>query len=383
MEAEFSSPDWTFGQSTYAFVGDRLVASWIDRGTEHLGIIEGGHARKLDLPFTVYGSVVAWGTRVVTQAGSSTAPGAIVAIDVDSGDLEVIRRSSEVSVDPRYLSKPQPISFPTTDGATTHALWYPPRNGDYEGPEGERPPLLVHAHGGPTSQTSAAFNLHVNYWTSRGFGLVDVDYRGSSGYGRAYRQALYGNWGVADVDDCVRAAAWLADRGEVDRERMAIIGASAGGYLALAALAFRDVFAAGVTAFGVSDVEALRRDTHKLESHYVDQLIGPWPEAAEIDHERSPIHHLEGFSCPLLVFQGMDDTAVPPAQSEMIVEALRMKGVPVAYLAFEGEGHGFRKRENNLKLIEGQLYFYGRVFGFQPADEIEPIPIENQEKLPS
>jgi len=381
-EAEFTSPDWRFGQTTYVFVDDALVATWSDRGGSHLGIVADGRVRPLDLPYSTLGGLAVLGDRIVTSGASPTTGIEVIALDPESGDLEVIAPASEPDVDDRYLSQPQPIEFPTGESAVAYGFFYPPRNGEHEPPEGELPPLLVFAHGGPTGQTDTAFNLMTNYWTSRGIAIVDVDYRGSSGYGREYRRSLYGNWGVADVEDCANAARFLAARCDVDQTRIAILGASAGGYLALAALAFHDVFTAGVNAFGVSDLEFFVRDTHKLESHYVDRLIGPWPEAADVYRERSPIHHLDGFTCPLMVLQGSEDTAVPPSQSEMIVEALRVKGVPVAYLLFEGEGHGFRKIENHVRMIEAMLWFFGRTFGFRPADEIPPVATDNEERLP-
>jgi dipeptidyl aminopeptidase/acylaminoacyl peptidase len=221
------------------------------------------------------------------------------------------------------------------------------------------------------------FSLRVQYWTSRGFAVLDVNYGGSTGYGREYRRRLNGSWGIVDVEDCVNGARYLVDGGRVDGERLAITGGSAGGYTTLAALAFHDTFSAGASHYGVSDLEALAKDTHKFESRYLDGLIGPYPERRDVYAERSPIHHLDGLSCPLILFQGLEDEIVPPNQAEMMVEALRAKGVPVAYLAFEGEQHGFRRGENIKRSLEAELYFYGRIFGFSPADGIEPVPIAN------
>jgi dipeptidyl aminopeptidase/acylaminoacyl peptidase len=225
------------------------------------------------------------------------------------------------------------------------------------------------------------FNPAVQFWTSRGFAVVDVDYGGSTGYGRDYRERLRNQWGIVDVDDCVNAALWLVDQGEVDGSRMVIAGGSAGGYTTLAALAFRDVFAAGASYFGVADAAALARETHKFESRYLDGLIGPWPEAEATYTERSPIHHTDGINCPLILFQGLEDEIVPPDQSEMMADALRAKGVPVAYLSFEGEQHGFRKAETIVRAAEAELWFYGRVLGFVPADDIEPVDIDNVDAI--
>jgi dipeptidyl aminopeptidase/acylaminoacyl peptidase len=282
------------------------------------------------------------------------------------------------------LSVPEPVSFPSVDGAgtprTAHALFYPPAHEQYHGPEGELPPLIVVIHGGPTSAAVPVLNLALQYWTSRGFAVVDVNYGGSTGYGRAYREQLLGEWGVIDVADCIAAAQWLADRGRVDRNRLCIRGGSAGGYTTLAALAREDTpFAAGADLFGVADLAALAADTHKFESRYLDRLVGPYPEAREVYEERSPIHHVDRFHRPLIVLQGSEDEIVPPNQSELIVEALRKRGLPVAYLLFDGEQHGFRRAENIRRALDAELSFYAQVLGFElPADEgIEPVVVEN------
>ena len=253
-----------------------------------------------------------------------------------------MRRSSDARVDPAYLSVPRAVTFPTTGGQTAHAFYYPPANRDAQAPPGDLPPLLVKSHGGPTSATSPALTLGTQYWTSRGVAVLDVNYGGSTGYGREYRRRLEGQWGVVDVDDCVNGALALAARGEVDPRRLLISGGSAGGYTTLCALAFRDAFRAGGSYYGVSDLEALARDTHKFESRYLDRLIGPYPDRRDLYLARSPIHHLQGLTCPIIFFQGLEDAVVPPAQTETMVDALRQKGVPVAYLPFPGEQHGFR-----------------------------------------
>ncbi|HCG30513.1 MAG TPA: peptidase, partial [Chloroflexi bacterium] len=277
-----------------------------------------------------------------------------------------------------YLSPAQPIEFPTTGGKTAHALYYAPRNRDAAAPEGELPPLLVFSHGGPTGQTTGALNLSIQYWTSRGLAVVDVNYGGSTGYGREYRERLKDNWGIVDVDDCANAARYLAGQGLVDGARMAIRGGSAGGYTTLAALTFTDVFAAGASHFGISDLETMTTDTHKFESRYLDGLVGPYPEARDIYLARSPAYHTELLSAPMIIFQGLEDKVVPPSQAEAMVAALDRKGLPYAYLAFEGEQHGFRRAENISRTLEAELYFYGKVFGFQPSDEIEPVMIVNE-----
>jgi dipeptidyl aminopeptidase/acylaminoacyl peptidase len=258
-----------------------------------------------------------------------------------------------------------------------YAFYYPPHNPDAEAPADERPPLIVVSHGGPTAASLDVLDARVQFWTSRGFAVLDVNYRGSTGFGRAYRDRLKGGWGVVDVADCVNGARHLVKEGKADRERLAIRGGSAGGYTTLAALTFFDTFKAGASHYGVSDVEVLARDTHKFESRYLDSLIGPYPEAKEIYRARSPIHFTDRLSSALILFQGLEDKVVPPNQAKMMAEAVKHRGLPVAYVAFEGEQHGFRKAENIIRSLEAELYFYGAVFGFTPADQIAPVAIAN------
>jgi dipeptidyl aminopeptidase/acylaminoacyl peptidase len=260
---------------------------------------------------------------------------------------------------------------------TAHAFFYAPKNRDFVATKGERPPLLVISHGGPTGATSSEFSLMIQYWTSRGFAVADVNYGGSSGYGRAYRQRLNGQWGIVDVDDCVNCAQYLIKRGEVDADRVAIRGGSAGGYTTLAALTFRKLFKAGASYYGVSDLEALEEDTHKFESRYSNSLIGPYPARRDLYRERSPINFVERLSCPVIFFQGNEDKVVPPNQAEKMVDALRRKGIPVAYLLFEGEQHGFRRAQNIKRALDAELYFYSRIFRFSLPEPVEPVPIEN------
>jgi dipeptidyl aminopeptidase/acylaminoacyl peptidase len=334
----------------------------------------------ISTPYTEFG----WGTAIrvagkslVAIAGSPTEPMAVVRLDLDTGTPEVLRRSTSLTVDEGYLSVPQPIEFPTEHGRTAHGLYYPPWNRDFEAPAGDLPPLLVRCHGGPTGAATAELRLEYQYWTSRGIAVLDVNYGGSSGYGRAYRERLNGQWGIVDVDDSVNGARFLAERGHVDSRRIAIRGGSAGGYTALAALTFRNFFKAGASYYGVSDLEALTRDTHKFEARYLDRLIGPYPERVDLYRERSPIHFTERLSCPVILFQGLEDKVVPPSQAELMVEALRAKGLPVAYVPFAGEQHGFRRSENIKRALDGELYFYGRIFGFELAEAVEPVVIEN------
>jgi dipeptidyl aminopeptidase/acylaminoacyl peptidase len=298
-------------------------------------------------------------------------------LDARDGPRQVLRRSSTLQIDPGYLSTPEPIEFPTAGGRTAHGLFYPPKNPDFIASEADAPPLIVMIHGGPTAMTSTALRLNIQYYTTRGIAVLDVNYGGSTGYGRAYRERLYGEWGVVDVDDCCAGARFLAAEGRVDGRRLAIRGGSAGGYTTLACLAFRKIFAAGASHYGISDCEALARDTHKFESHYLDTLIGPYPERRDLYVERSPLHHLDGLDRPVIFFQGRDDKVVPPNQAEMLFDALRKRGVPTAYVPFEGEQHGFRKAENVCRALEGELYFFAKVFGFEPADAITPVPVAN------
>jgi dipeptidyl aminopeptidase/acylaminoacyl peptidase len=381
-EAEFSGPDWALGQSTYAFLDDgRLVASWSESGRAHLGVVGPAGLEPIDQPFTSLSSVVAGEEAVLAIAGSPQRPPAVVHIPLGDGDVEVFKESRPTPVGPGYVSNPQDIEFPTEEGLTAHAFYYPPRNPEFQGPPEERPPLIVVCHGGPTASASSVLDFRLQYWTSRGFAVVDVDYGGSTGYGRAYRERLKGKWGVMDVDDCTNAAAWLSRQGEVDARRMVMRGRSAGGYTTLCALAFKDAFAAGASYYGVADLEALALETHKFESRYLDALVGQYPEARDTYRERSPLRNADRLSCPVILLQGADDKVVPPGQSEVLAEALRRKGLPFVHLVFEGEQHGFRQAATITRAAEAELWFYGQVLGFEPADEIELVPMENEEAL--
>jgi dipeptidyl aminopeptidase/acylaminoacyl peptidase len=380
MEAEFGRPQWTFGTVTYAFESpQRIVCSYTRQGTWRLGLLDitSGELTPVESRFTDIAAIKASAGRAFFIGASAAEPRSIIRLDLATGEEQVLKRSTDLEMEPGYLSMPEPVEFRTEGGLTAHALFYPPRNRDFRGPPGEKPPLIVHSHGGPTGATSPAFNLSLQYWTSRGFAIVDVNYGGSTGYGREYRERLKGWWGVVDVEDCVNAALHLVKQGLVDGDRLAIAGGSAGGYTTLCALAFRTEFKAGASHFGVGDLEALAKETHKFESRYLDSLIGPYSERRDLYLERSPIHNVHGLDCPTIFFQGLEDRIVPPNQAESMVEALKQKGVPVAYVAFEGEQHGFRKAENIRRSLDAELYFYSRIFGFEPADPVEPVAIEN------
>lgn len=380
MQAEFGMPQWVFGMSLYAFESaGRIICAYIEKGNSRLARLETrmGRFETIETPYTDITSLHAANGRAVFRGGSPTEPAAIVQLDLQTGRMEVLRRSNDLEIDAAYFSIPQAIEFPTEDGKTAHAFFYPPRNRDYVAPDGELPPLLVKSHGGPTSAATTTLALGIQYWTSRGIAVLDVNYGGSTGYGREYRQRLNDAWGIVDVDDCVNGARYLVERGLVDGNRLMITGGSAGGYTTLCALTFRNLFKAGASHFGVSDCEALAKETHKFESRYLDRLIGPYPERADLYRERSAIHHVDQLSCPVIFFQGLEDKVVLPNQSEMMADALRAKGLAVAYVAFEGEQHGFRRAENIKRALDGEIYFYSRIFGFDLADEVEPVPIEN------
>jgi dipeptidyl aminopeptidase/acylaminoacyl peptidase len=365
--AEFGQAQWNFGQSTYAFLSaDQLVCAYSDAGHDRLARLDiaGGKLFPLDLPYSDFGAVRVAGGRIVCRAGSPADPPAIVAIDPATGAVEVLRQSAPAASDEslrRYFSVPQHLTFPTGNGLATYANYYKPANPDHAPAPGEKPPLVVKCHGGPTSSASTVLSLGIQFWTSRGIAVLDVDYGGSTGYGRAYRERLKGAWGVVDVDDCVNAARHVIAEGLADGERAVITGGSAGGYTVLAALALRDVFKGGASYYGVSDVAALARDTHKFESRYLDWLIGPYPERADLYRERSPLTHADRLSRPVIFFQGAEDRVVPPNQTEMMVEALRRRGIPVGYLLFAGEQHGFRRAETIKRALDAELYFYANL----------------------
>jgi dipeptidyl aminopeptidase/acylaminoacyl peptidase len=379
--AEFSGPLWQLGQSNYAVLDNhRILARYSADGKDHLVLIDAsdGSSKDIATPFVGLRAIQRLdGRHVAGIALSADTLPVVIVLDVETGAYRIVRSAGDPGLPAEMVSHARAISFPTAGGHTAYANYYAPRNPGFAAPEGTKPPLLVLVHGGPTSQAGASFSSTIQFWTTRGFAVADVDYRGSSGYGRAYRQSLNGEWGVVDVEDVVAVAKYLGDAGRIDPNHAAIRGGSAGGYTVLGALSQTTMFKAGADYYGVSDMTALARDTHKFESRYLDNLIGPLPQAQAVYDARSPLNHLDGFSAPLIVLQGAEDPIVPPNQSRMIVEALRKRGAPVAYLQFAGEGHGFRKAETTIAALNAELAFYGRVFGFTPADKLPPLRIDN------
>lgn len=379
-KAEFGMPQWVFALSTYAFESaEGAVCAYVEKGVSRLALIDTRTKEftPIDCPYSDIRFVRAAPGRAVMRAGSPADAASIVEFDLEKRTFEILRRSSSLQVDAAYISTPRAVEFPTEAGLTAYGFFYPPKNRDYRAPEGERPPLLVESHGGPTSSAATAMTLGIQYWTSRGIAVLDVNYGGSTGFGRVYRERLKGKWGIVDVDDCANGARYLVDQGEVDGDRLMITGGSAGGYTTLCALTFRDTFSAGASHYGVSDAEALAKETHKFESRYLDGFMGPYPAKREVYVARSPINFTDRLSCPVIFFQGLEDKVVPPNQAETMVAALRAKGIPVAYLPFAGEQHGFRQAKNIKRALDGELYFYSRVFGFELAEPVEPVEIDN------
>jgi dipeptidyl aminopeptidase/acylaminoacyl peptidase len=380
-DAEFGRPQWIFGTATWAPAGPgRLVVSYTRAGRWRLAVVHVGDGTLTHVATEVEPRewLASSHTHAVLVAGFTSEADAVVRVALDTGHAETLRRASAIDLDVGSIAVPEAVSFASADGARAHAFYYPPRNAACEGPAGERPPLVVMSHGGPTDCADPGLSLKIQFWTTRGFAVADVNYGGSSGFGRAYRERLNAAWGLVDVADVVAAVQHLVAEGRADPRRVAIRGGSAGGYTTLAALAFAPgVFAAGASYYGVSDLDALARDTHKFESRYLDTLVGPYPAERDLYRRRSPLHAAARIACPVILFQGLEDAVVPPNQSEGMAAAVRARGLPVAYLAFEGEQHGFRRAETITRCLEAELFFYGVVFGFEPADKIEPVSIDN------
>ncbi|CAB1276095.1 S9 family peptidase [Candidatus Nitrosacidococcus tergens] len=380
MKAEFGLPQWIFGQSTYGFISPhKILCTYSQESIHHLAYIDtqNGTLEKINTPYTGVSFLQANEQQAVFIGAASGLFPEIVTLDVKTGKCTTLHQSNSTKFDSETISYGEPISFPTGNHATAYGFFYPPKSKDFIGFETERPPLIVISHGGPTAATDNTLNLKIQYWTSRGFGVLDVNYRGSTNYGRAYRQQLIGQWGIADVEDCIYGAKYLVQHNRVDPKRLAIRGSSAGGFTTLAALTFYSLFKAGASYYGISDLEALAKDTHKFESRYLDQLIGAYPEQIQRYRDRSPIHSIDKIDCPIIFFQGLEDKVVPPNQAEAMVNLLKEKKLPVAYITFPDEQHGFRRAENISHALKSELYFYGKIFGFTPADELKPIYINN------
>jgi dipeptidyl aminopeptidase/acylaminoacyl peptidase len=378
--AEFGAPQWVFGMRFYAFAGpDEIVCLYSETGGTKLGRIDlkAGTLKQIALIYSSLSNVQSNGRKVALFAGSPTLAERVLTIDLANAAQEVVKVSNPAHIDAGNLSLPTAIEFPTEGGLTAHAIYYPPKNQHYEAPPGEKPPLVVRCHGGPTSSAGPTYAFDYHYWTSRGFAVVDVNYGGSSGYGRAYRTRLNGNWGVVDVDDCINAARYLVEQGNADRNRVWITGGSAGGFTVLLSLTKRDFYDAGASHFGIGDLELFIKETHKFESHYVDTLVGAYPERADLYRDRSAVHFADDLKCPVILFQGLEDKIVPPSQADEFIAVCKQKELPYAYVAFEGEQHGFRQEKNIRRSIEGELYFVSQIFDLGLADQIEPVKIEN------
>ncbi len=378
--AEFGTPHWSFGSAMYGFrSAEEIICTYIENGVSRLAQLStgSGDMRPIANPYEEIRELRVCGGSVALLGGAPTIALELASIDLDTGKRDILARSIADLPDSGYLSVPDSISYPTTGGRPAHAFHDPPTHADIAPEPGSKPPLMVISHGGPTGMASNTLKLATQFWTSRGFAVLDVNYGGSSGFGREYRDALKGQWGVIDVDDCVAGARYLAKMGAVDPERLVIRGGSAGGLTTLCALTFHDVFKAGASYYGVSDLAGLDADSHKFESHYNEYLIAPKPESAALYLERSPINHADKLKRPMIFFQGLDDKVVPPPQSEVMVEALRKSGVPVAYMTLEGEGHGFRKADSIVRTLEAELYFYLRMFGLTAPDAVAPVVIDN------
>ncbi|WP_407541043.1 prolyl oligopeptidase family serine peptidase [Deinococcus radiomollis] len=381
MEAEFSVPQWEFGASRYAFLeGGEIVCAYDRAGETHLAVLKRGPASwtltPLDVPFRFVADLQSRGSEVLIIGGAPDRQLCVARVS-SRGAVEVVSESGTWTLEAASVSLPEALEFPTGDGLSAFAFLYRPRLAGVRGPDAQLPPLLLLSHGGPTSAAQAVLHPEIQFWTTRGFAVLDVNYGGSSGFGRVFRQRLEGQWGLVDVQDCVNAARFVAARGDVDAARMAITGGSAGGYTTLCALTFHDTFAAGTSHYGVSDVEALAKDTHKFESRYLDGLIGPYPQDQAVYQARSPVHFAERLTRPVAFFQGLEDRVVPPDQARTMYEAVKARGLPTVLVEFEGEGHGFRRAENIRRALEGELLFYGHVFGFTPANVTTTLDIQN------
>lgn len=386
LDAEFGMPMWTLGVSTYGFIDENQIISWFNtKGNWQIGIIDlkNNNLTELETSFTDFARIglKAHENNILLGSSSPTSTTTISLYDQNSSSFTVLEGSKTLSFPVEYISLPETIEVVSENTHPVHAFFYPPTNPAFEAPENTLPPLIVFTHGGPTSASTTGLNLNIQFWTSRGFSVLDVNYGGSSGYGRDYRSSLNLKWGIVDVDDCISAASHIVNRGDADPNRIAIRGGSAGGFTTLSALTFRNFFKAGTSQYGVTDLTSLANDTHKFESRYLDNLVGPFPEESETYHQRSPINSADQITCPVLILQGLEDAIVPPDQAERMLKTLQKNEIPVAYIPFPGEQHGFRKAASIQRSLEVELYFYSQVFKFEPAEKLQPLEIFNRQNL--
>lgn len=383
LEAEIGGPMWRFGRRDYLVLDDdRLVVSITEAGVSRLAVLTPSTRQytPIDLPYVSFDSLTANGPQVYAIGASRERPAEVIALDASLRSATVLRKNPATALPGSMVSKAESMTFDNREGKRVQAFYYPPRNPGYAATKGEKPPVLVLAHGGPTSARSPAYRQELQFWTTRGFAVLDINYSGSTGFGTAYRKRLNGRWGEIDVNDVVDAAKAAAARGLVDPKRSVVKGGSAGGFVVLAALAFqKEVFAAGINYFGVSDMAVLARDTHKFESRYLDTLVGPLPQAEAIYAKRSPLSAVDNIRAPLLTLQGLEDKIVPPQQSAAIMARVEANGVPAAYLAFDGEGHGFRGAKAKQQSLQAELSFLGQVLGFTPADSVPRLKLRNMD----
>jgi len=379
MQADFGVPQWRFGLSTYAIESEeRIICSWFKDGAGNLGILQiGKGVEKVNIPYNYFSYVRSANNYGYFLAGSATEFPCIIRYSLSGKSYDVVYRPKTPVIDIGYLSMPRHIEFQSSGGRKTFAYFYECKNRDYIGPRGQKPPLIVICHGGPTSHSLPVLSVEIQFWTSRGFSVAQVNYGGSSGYGEQYRNALYGKWGIVDVEDCVKCAEYLVKAGKADPKKLIIRGGSAGGFTTLSALTFKRTFAAGSSYSGISDPESLLMKTHKFESHYLEKLIGPYPEAKKLFEERSPLKNVKKISAAVALFHGSEDRVVSSEQSEMIYKALKEKRTPVMFMLFEGEGHGFVTSDAIKKSVEAELYFYSKLFGFSPADQLAQYNVDN------
>lgn len=385
---EFGLPQWVFSQSCYAFINEHeILCTYIDEGEGRLAIFnkQSDNLSTLDTPWSSFSSVCLFGSNCVFIASSNKSFPEIISADTNSLhcnslSTSTIKSSVTSAIDKKHYSKAEKICFRTRNNATAFAIYYPPTNKDFTSDTNEKPPLIVLTHGGPTAMVNNSLDMRKQFWTTRGFALLDVNYSGSTGFGRAYRESLNHNWGVRDAEDCCDAALHAADLGLADPERLIIKGSSAGGYTVLCALTFHNVFSAGASYYGIGNLESLLSDTHKFESRYMDRLVGPYPEQKDTYRQRSPLFHVDKLNCPVIFFQGVDDKVVPKEQAEKMFAALKNKGIPVTYIPFKGEGHGFRKADTIKHALDAELAFYSKVFSLDRDDDIS-ITIENVDTI--